>query len=177
MATTWAITTPQIQEDFSSTVNQYPQASGTTIIFGTLCTLTTGKLNPIGANGAQVTTAGLLAGVALGPGNYAGGLGAGTGTFSGNIVANVLTFRARGGQRLVLNLTAAGANVVGAASMVGGKYGIYINASGIATVDTTNTTEAYFEVIKFGQENDQVLGAVGDTNPRVLVEVLASAVQ
>lgn len=178
MAKTWDVVQPQIQDDFSGTINQYPAASGVTLKAGTFTTLTSGLLNPIAANSTSLATAGLLAGIALGPATYAGGLGAGIGDNGGNISANVPTFRARAGQRVVMTLSgAAGADLVATAAMLGGKYGLYIDANGIAHIDESNTAQPYVEIIKFGIENDQVLGAVGDTNPPVLVELLAAGIQ
>lgn len=80
--------------------------------------------------------------------------------------------RAKAGQRLWMNVSGA----VLAQAHLGGQYGLVI-ANGVAMVDLTNTTEKVFEIIEIGvQAGILPNGGIGDTNARVLAEILSSAV-
>lgn len=90
----------------------------------------------------------------------------------GKANGTIPVLRARAGQRFLMN-----ANGALAQANVGGKYGLLVNAQGLGLVDLTNTTEELFEVIEIFPAGVLPNGGIGDTNPRVLVELLASAVQ
>lgn len=92
---------------------------------------------------------------------------------SGKLNQSVIpVLRARAGQRFWMNVSGA---VLSQANL-GGQYGLVIT-NGIAMVDLTNTTEKVFEIIEIGvQAGVLPNGGIGDTNARVLVEILSSAV-
>ncbi len=92
---------------------------------------------------------------------------------SGKLNQSVIPIlRARAGQRLWMNVSGA----VLSQANVGGQYGLVIT-NGVAMVDLTNTTEKIFEIIEIGvQAGVLPNGGIGDTNARVLVEILSSAV-
>lgn len=86
--------------------------------------------------------------------------------------SQISVLRARAGQRHFMNVSGA----VLAQTHVGGQFGLVIT-NGVAMVDLTNTTEKVFEIIEIGPVPGILPnGGIGDTNARVLVEILPSAV-
>lgn len=165
MAKTWSITQPQVLQDFSSAIEVVPPASGATYINGAFVSLSAGQLV------ATATAAATFFGIAMGPASYAAGIGP-------NITDRTPVFRARAGQRVYINIDSGGSAANNPA--VGTQCGIKIEANGIAAFDYTNTTEKVFELIQYASPLDQVENQMGfqtDINPRVLVEILAGAVQ
>ncbi len=170
MATITRVITPVLpQHDFSSSVDLGIPTAGQTFINGAPVKLVAGEL--VASVSADVS----LFGIALGPATYPAGIGPA-------ITSRVPVFRAKAGQKLIMNLDSNGAAANNPA--VGTKLGLKIEANGLPAVDVTNTAEPMFEIVQYAGPSDITSkggGAVLDPatviNPRVMVEILAVAVQ
>lgn len=79
--------------------------------------------------------------------------------------------RVKPGMRFEMNLT--GKTL--AQTDVGAQYGLLVTAN-ICTVDGTNTTQKVFQVVEIPQTPTILDGGIGDTNARVIVEVIISTI-
>ena len=156
MAITLAVMAPKIQR---STEDKIVQATPTTtddFSPGQFVKLAAGLLVP--SVSADASVFGMMEGSYPDP----------TGKLNESFVT---VLRARGGQKIWMNVNGALSQ-----ANVGGQYGIVVT-NGIAQVDLTNTTEKVFEIVEVGDMPGVLpLGGIGDTNARVLVEILSTAV-
>ena len=70
------------------------------------------------------------------------------------------------GQQFTMNVTNGGSGVATSITLAGRQYGLYV-ASNIHYLDTADTSNRRFVVVDVAQDN-----AMGDTNGRVIVEVI-----
>lgn len=79
--------------------------------------------------------------------------------------------RIKPGMRFQMSLTGKAL----AQTDVGLQYGLLVT-SNVCTVDGTNTTQKVFQVVEIPQTPTILEGGIGDTNARVVVEVITSTI-
>ncbi len=148
---------PQPMEDPAEHVIYVAPTPGSVLTSHQFLKLVTGKASPSASADASVF--GLNMGIFPDP--------------SGKLnQATIPVWRSRVGQRLWMNVSGA----VLAQTNLGGQYGLVIT-NGVAMVDLTNTTEKIFEIVELGATPGALpLGGIGDTNARVLVEIIDGSV-
>ncbi|MDA8150175.1 MAG: hypothetical protein M0041_03420 [Nitrospiraceae bacterium] len=149
---------PQPMEDPAEHIVYVAPTAGNTLTSHQFLKLVTGKASPSASADASVF--GLSMGIFPDP--------------SGKLNQNTIpAWRSRVGQRLWMNVSGA----VLAQTHLGGQFGLVVT-NGVAMVDLTNTTEKIFEIVELGPVAGQLpLGGIGDTNARVLVEIIGGAAQ